>query len=67
MHTQATGTSSDTVEDLRRAEGEGIASSQALAEDAIIWASQHGLVMPPLSLPILERVCCFSVSKLITI
>ena len=47
MHPQAASASSDTVEDLRRAEGEGIASSQALADDAIIWASQHGLVAPP--------------------
>lgn len=47
MHTQATSTPAETVEDLRKAEGEGTASPQALAEDAITWASQHGLVIPP--------------------
>lgn len=32
------------VEEMRRSEGEGLASTQALADDAIIWASLHGLV-----------------------
>lgn len=32
------------VDEMRRSEGQGLASSQALADDAIIWASLHGLV-----------------------
>lgn len=36
----------DAVESIRQECGEGAASSQALAEDAVIWASQHGLVLP---------------------
>ncbi len=33
-----------TVEEMRRSEGEGLASTQALTDDATIWASLHGLV-----------------------
>lgn len=36
----------DAVENIRQQRGEGIASPEALAEDAVIWASQHGLVWP---------------------
>ncbi len=36
----------DAVESIRQERGEGVASSQALADDAVIWASQHGLVPP---------------------
>ena len=34
----------DSVKELRQAEGLGNASASALAEDAVAWASMHGLV-----------------------
>lgn len=42
-HTKQSGSGS-TVEEMRRSEGHESASSRALADDAIIWASLHGLV-----------------------
>ncbi len=44
MHSQATSGPTESIQTLRSAGGEGPASPEALAEDAIIWASQHGLV-----------------------
>ena len=47
----------DAVESIRQERGEGVASSQALADDAVIWASQHGLVPP-----VAWQLVCYSVA-----
>lgn len=44
----------DTLERLRQADGAGPAHAEALAEDAIVWASLNGLVIPWW----LNTVCC---------
>ena len=45
MQSQVCSDSTESIETLRGAGGEGTASPEALAEDAIIWASTHGLVL----------------------
>lgn len=50
MARASTTASESAIDDLRRSEGQGSASSQVLADEAIIWASLHGLVQLPVSL-----------------
>ena len=45
MALQVSNEPTESIETLRSAGGEGTASPEALAEDAIIWASTHGLVL----------------------
>lgn len=40
----AASTQADTLKSLRQADGAGPAHAEALAEDAIVWASLNGLV-----------------------